>query len=739
MLRSLLTGLFLLALVFPAGAQPDTTAVDTAALAGFYDLPLTALDSLSIRDTSNQLDPYINSPVSVAAKKRLSSRNAPGIITLITEEEIRNAGARDLIDILRLVPGFAFALDEAGRVGIGVRGNWANEGKVLLLIDGLEMNDIYSGGLSFGHHYPAEMIKRIEIIRGPGSAVYGGFAGFAVIKVETYNGYGVSGLSAGLTRGSFGTEPSRRNRRFYVGKNWKGLTLNFSAFQGEGQRSNRPAFGRYLPGVPDSLGVGTVSSLAGQSGINPAFTQFHLRLGRFEFRTIGDFYDITDLSRLDATGARPVRRGIRTAYNEFRYNWSPSEAWNFTARYHTILQFPEFRGLPDSVLRDQSRNTINRNRLNFSASYDPSHRVHWQFGVESFRDFASANVNRQLQPVGREDVSYFNTALFGQGIFHLPVGYLTAGLRYDANTTFGQAWVPRLAYTGKTDRLHLKLLASGGFRAPSIGNVAGSFTGSYRLDSGQVIIEERGLAPERTFVLEAEAGWQVTRHLFFTASAYEMWVRDPITYTFFQDSLIRAQFGPQAGLLVYQNADRGGTRGLELDLRFRTEQGYLNANYAFYSTGGKAQVPDFRPQAFAFDPAARQPQPGNLLLGFAQHRLNLNACLYLRPNFSLNATASYFSRRLGYDISADPADPALLQGSLVEAPPQWLAHLYLRYQDFILKGVDLGVGVYDVFNQGYTFYQPYFGLEAPLPGAGREVSFSLSMDLTFKDRKEREN
>ncbi|RMG57990.1 MAG: hypothetical protein D6722_24090, partial [Bacteroidetes bacterium] len=515
------------------------------------------------------------------------------------------------------------------------------------------------------------------------------------------------------------------------------LTVNFSVFQGEGQRSDQPAFGRYLEGLPDSLGLGAVAPLAGQSGINPAFTQFHLRLGRFSFRSIGDFYDITDVSTLAADSTRPVRRGIRTAYNELRYTWRAQEKWKFTAKYHTILQFPEFRGLPDSVLRDQARNTINRNRFNLTANYDPSHRIHWQFGVESFRDFASANLNRQLLPVGQEDVSYFNTALFGQGIFHLPLGYLTAGMRYDLNTTFGQAWVPRLAYTGKTDRFHLKLLASGAFRAPSVGNVAASFTGAYRIDSGQVIIEDRGLKPERTFVLEAEAGWQISRNLFVSASAYEMWARDPITSRFFQDSLLRTAFGPQAGLQVYQNASRAGTRGLEAELRFRADWGYLNANYAYYSTGGKVQVPDFQPLGFAFDPTDRTAPTRSSLLAFPQHRLNLNACLYLRPQLSVNLSASYFSERQGYDIGLLPDNPGLLEGRLVSTPPQWLANVYVRYQGLILDGLDLGIGVYDLFNQGYDYYQAYFGLEAPLPGPRREVMFSLSYDLSFKDKKER--
>lgn len=50
-----------------------------------------------------------------------------------------------------------------------MRGNLAMDGKFLMLIDGIEMNERNYGNLALGNHYPLEHIKRIEIMRGQGS------------------------------------------------------------------------------------------------------------------------------------------------------------------------------------------------------------------------------------------------------------------------------------------------------------------------------------------------------------------------------------------------------------------------------------------------------------------------------------------------------------------------------------------------------------------------------------------
>ena len=95
----------------------------------------------------------MNIKISVASIKELTPRESPGVVSYISAEEIHESGANDLVDVLRLVPGFDFAMDVEGVVGIGVRGNWAHEGKVLMLIDGQEMNEGLYSSLQFGNPF----------------------------------------------------------------------------------------------------------------------------------------------------------------------------------------------------------------------------------------------------------------------------------------------------------------------------------------------------------------------------------------------------------------------------------------------------------------------------------------------------------------------------------------------------------------------------------------------------------
>ena len=104
-----LTLLVLLCMGYPVVAQPPAS-------------PAQAYDSLSLED-------LMNIKITVASIKELTPRQSPGIITYITAEDIRNLGARDLMEVLRHVPGFEFGTDVEGIIGLGVRGNWAHEGK----------------------------------------------------------------------------------------------------------------------------------------------------------------------------------------------------------------------------------------------------------------------------------------------------------------------------------------------------------------------------------------------------------------------------------------------------------------------------------------------------------------------------------------------------------------------------------------------------------------------------------
>ena len=99
--------------------QIDSLTVTTDSLGKYYDMSLEELRNLKSGGMSSELEAFINSLITVASQKALSTRESPSAITLISEEEIKKSGARDLIDVLRLVPGFEFAYDGSNAVGIG--------------------------------------------------------------------------------------------------------------------------------------------------------------------------------------------------------------------------------------------------------------------------------------------------------------------------------------------------------------------------------------------------------------------------------------------------------------------------------------------------------------------------------------------------------------------------------------------------------------------------------------------
>src|SRR5437764_2667312 len=96
-----------------------------------------------VRDVDElSLEALLDTPVAIATKGARDVRETPGVVTAVTREEILASGARDLLEVLQLIPGFSFHVDVVGVVGVGFRGMWGHEGKLLLLIDGIEMNEL---------------------------------------------------------------------------------------------------------------------------------------------------------------------------------------------------------------------------------------------------------------------------------------------------------------------------------------------------------------------------------------------------------------------------------------------------------------------------------------------------------------------------------------------------------------------------------------------------------------------
>lgn len=127
--------------------------------------------------------------LSTASRHLDDPRKAPAAITVITSEEIQRYGWRTVADVLRSITGFYTAYDRSYTY-VGVRGFLQSgdyNARILLLIDGHRVNDnIYDSGL-IGTEFPLDLslIDRIEVVRGPGSSLFGTNAELAVVNVFT--------------------------------------------------------------------------------------------------------------------------------------------------------------------------------------------------------------------------------------------------------------------------------------------------------------------------------------------------------------------------------------------------------------------------------------------------------------------------------------------------------------------------------------------------------------------------
>lgn len=156
--------------------------------------------------TDMSLEDLVNIKVKVASKSEESISDAPGVISVITQDQLKRFGGTTLGDVLKRVPSFlGTTVYMTDRSVIASRGDQVmpSSSHILLLINGRPVREVLEGGIKseIYESFPVTVIERIEVIRGPGSVLYGSQAFSAVINVVTkspdINGVTVSGALGG--------------------------------------------------------------------------------------------------------------------------------------------------------------------------------------------------------------------------------------------------------------------------------------------------------------------------------------------------------------------------------------------------------------------------------------------------------------------------------------------------------------------------------------------------------------
>ena len=158
-------------------------------LFSFWASPVLAQDDLDFSEMS--LEDLLNVEVTVASKSEETVADAPSSVTVFTRQEILNMGVTSIEELMNYVPGFQMGRTEEDGIltyTVSARGRrFGNtSADILFLINGQRLNDAWTGGALMANSLiTVGNVKQIEVIRGPGSALYGSNAFLGVVNIVT--------------------------------------------------------------------------------------------------------------------------------------------------------------------------------------------------------------------------------------------------------------------------------------------------------------------------------------------------------------------------------------------------------------------------------------------------------------------------------------------------------------------------------------------------------------------------
>jgi iron complex outermembrane receptor protein len=480
------------------------------------------------------------STVSIATGSKQDLRRAPAVASVITAEEIAAMGATDLDEVLETVAGMHVSHNALSYTPIYItRGIYSPYNpQTLMLQNGIPTTTMFTGskGNAWGG-LPLENVARIEIIRGPGSALYGADAYAGVINIITKTAADTSGTEVGVRAGSFGTWDS------WVQHGGKWGVIDVAAYLRVGSTDGikeivaADAQSRYdkLFGTHASLapGRGYTGRDAIDASLNLAYDKWRLRAG----------YKLRDnlqlgagvASALDPTGLEKSER-ITTDLSwtdpKVSPNWGMGIVASVLQYNDTVLSplviypagvtFPTGT-FPNGMLGAPEKWERNI-RLSAFATYTgfSNHQLRFGMGHDDLNLYKTTeHKNFTLSPTGLPIpvgayIDFSNTPfmlpqrrkvdyLYAQDEWNFAKDWtLTAGVRHDRYSDFGGTTNPRLALVwDATLDLTAKLLYGRAFRAPS-------FNEEYSVNN-PVAQGNPSLKPETIETVEAAFSWKLRR------------------------------------------------------------------------------------------------------------------------------------------------------------------------------------------------------------------------------------
>jgi iron complex outermembrane receptor protein len=651
--------------------------------------------------------------VSIATGGEQSLSRAPAVATVITAKDIEAMGAQKLDQVLESVPGLHVSLSPVRFSPIySIRGIYTTANpQVLMLINGIPMTQMWIGDRGFGG-FPVADVSRIEVIRGPGSAVYGADAFSGVINIVTKSAKEKSGVQINALTGSFDTTQASILYGSKDNEYW-GFDIGFSMeyFETKGDKdriieqdaqTSLDPLAEFVTGKKASLAPGPVDTRAKwldtrldlkhdkmqfriwnwqrkDLGVGPGLAQSLDPTGRgdannylidltyhnpsltrnIDFKTVASYMDIntTSQQRLFPAGTvLPIGQdgNVDPASTDFVLFTDGVRGNPSIFEAHTRLDLNFFyTGIEKHRLR------IGTGLLNAKARGEETKN----FGPGVLEDPASNNVvDGTLTDVSGTPYAFFTSAerdvyyLSLQDEWYLaPDWDLTVGLRYDDYSDFGNTVNPRLALVWHPEyNMTTKLLYGRAFRPPSFVELFAK--------NNPAALGNSELNPETIETVELVLNYQPTFDLSTALNTFYYEIDDLIEYVVTTGTT-----------RVAQNIGNRKGYGLEWETTWKiTPSWNLSGNYAFQRSIDKTTDSD----------VANTPQ----------HQIYLDNRWEFMPQWHFNAILNWVAER---KRAKNDLRPPMEDYTLVD--------FVVLGQD-ILQGLDIKLSVFNAFDE--KAYEP---------------------------------
>ena len=571
---------------------------------GFYWMAsLAYANSLTSSDELFELslDQLMQLEVKIATGTQKTLSKAPASVTVITQDDIQKTGATNIAEILESVPGVHVRFNRASYSPfIHIRGT--NTNQVLLMVNGISMRSLTSAWPQdfFWKGMPVSAVERVEVIRGPGSALYGANASAGVVNIITKSAGSIQQNEVGARVGSFDT----RSIWGQQGTNVAGMDIGMSF-----DISQTDGHSPYI--VADRAGTAGTVSLG--------YKNLDLRsyMTRDDWRIQADYTKNSDVEvGFDGSGYfDPLTKGSveRVHVGGFYNNPNIAPNWGVDAelRYQDLssssgdgyrqeppcqeppCQEPptggaDVTGKIDQQLSSERHINIEVSGL-FTGFQDHEMRIgggHKWLNLYEVQNLVNYDASGTVIGDGTSLTNISGTSrafalestrklkyLFLQDIWTLSDSVeLTAGARFDDYSDFGNTLNPRLALVwNTTDKLTTKLMYGEAYRAPSFVEIKNTTTSV--------------LAPETSKTVELGFTYPVSDQLLFAMNLfkYEM------------EGIIKWSSGQ------YQNGSEFGVNGIELEAQWQPRDDLrIFGNFTVRNPDDNTERNDYEPYKDAY-------------------------------------------------------------------------------------------------------------------------------------------